>query len=176
MSATPDADTPENDREEPLLVNGVAINQLSGRALDQLAAQVLQERGYADIAATIQARSGGLVSGVQAQPSMTPADLVNRHLPRNKPTGDSLYDKPAAITRLATSLASESGRQRLNPPNSSLMEMKDAAASQLLREDPLNRQEAFRDLQAWVEGSLDMYKVRHTVLYIHKQVLKYSLA
>lgn len=160
MSATPDAESPENDNEEPLMVNGVAINQLSGRALDQLAAQVLQERGFADIAAAIQARSGGLVSGVQAQPSMTPVDFVNRHLPRNKPTGESPYDKPAAVTRLAASLASEAGRHKANPPNSNLTEMKDAAASQLLRDDPLNRQEAFRDLQAWVEGSLDMYKVR----------------
>lgn len=172
MSDTPEGESPKLDGNDALTVNGFAINKLSGRDLDQLAAAVLEQRGYADIAAIIQSRSGGLVSGVQAQPSVSSADLVNRHLPRQKPTGDSLFDKPGISERVAGVLSDPSSKNakeardtrdsrepRSKPPQSSLTELNAATASQLLLEDPLNRQEAFRDLQAWVEGSLDMYKV-----------------
>jgi transcription initiation factor TFIID subunit 5 len=160
MSGAPGEQSPQNDAEEPFAINGVPINQLSGRDLDQLAAAVLKERGYADIAATIQARSGGLVSGVQSQPPITPSEFVNKHLPRNKTSGENSFDKPGVVFRLANGLTNDpSGRNRTTPPASSLTAMKDPTSSQLLSGDPLNRQEAFRDLQAWVEGSLDMYKV-----------------
>jgi hypothetical protein len=172
MSATPDGESPQLDRHDALMVNGVPINRLSGRDLDQLAAVVLEQRGWADLAAVIQSRSGGLVSGVQSQPPISSADLVNRHLPRVKPTGDSLFDKPDISGRVASVLSDQSAKgtketrdsrdskePRSKPPQSSLTELSGATATQLLVEDPLNRQEAFRDLQAWVEGSLDMYKV-----------------
>ncbi|PVG02303.1 WD40 repeat-like protein [Serendipita vermifera] len=159
MSGVPGEQSPQNDTDEPMTINGVPINQLSGRDLDQLAAAVLKERGYADIAATIQARSGGLVSGVQAQPPITSAEFVNKHLPRTKSTGENPFDKPGVVVRLANGLTHDpTGRNRSTPPTSSLTAMKDGGATQLLQGDPLNRQEAFRDLQAWVEGSLDMYK------------------
>jgi transcription initiation factor TFIID subunit 5 len=171
MSATPDGESPQMDGTDSLMVNGVPINRLSGRDLDQLAAKVLEQRGWADLAAVIQSRSGGLVSGVQSQPPISSTDLVNRHRPGARPTGDSLFDKPDISTRVA-SIFSDQGKglkegrdsrdskePRPKPPQSSLTELSGATAAQLLLEDPLNRQEAFRDLQAWVEGSLDMYKV-----------------
>ena len=171
MSATPDGESPQVGGTDALVVNGIPINKLSGRDLDQLAAVVLEQRGYPDLAAVIQSRSGGLVSGVQSQPPISPADLANRHLPRQKPTGDSTFDKPDISGRLAAVLSDPSAKAskdtrerdsrepRPKPPPSSLTELSGATATQLLTEDPLNRQEAFRDLQAWVEGSLDMYKV-----------------
>lgn len=34
-------------------------------------------------------------------------------------------------------------------------------ADEILSLDPTDRHEGFRDLEAWVDGSLDMYRVRH---------------
>jgi transcription initiation factor TFIID subunit 5 len=179
MSATPDGESPQLDGTDAYMVNGIPINRLSGRDLDQLAAHVLEQRGWTDLAAAIQSRSGGLVSGVQAHPPISSTDLVNRHRPGAKPTGDSLFDKPDISGRVA-SVFSDSGRglregrdsrdskePRPKAPQSSLTELRGATATQLLIEDPLNRQEAFRDLQAWVEGSLDMYKARGFISDLH---------
>jgi transcription initiation factor TFIID subunit 5 len=35
-------------------------------------------------------------------------------------------------------------------------------AEEILSQDPTDKHEGFRDLQAWVDGSLDMYRVRDT--------------
>ncbi|KAG8845780.1 Transcription initiation factor TFIID subunit 5, partial [Serendipita sp. 411] len=166
MSQTPDGESPQNDAERPLEINGVPLNQLSGRQLDQLTAALLQARGYADIASTIQARSGGLVSGVQAQPAITLEEFVDRHTPRVQRSGQNPYDQPGVTTRLAGILAGDPTGKPVIPPPSNLTAVMDGAASRLLVDDPLNRQEAFRDLQAWVEGSLDMYKVLLIIIYI----------
>lgn len=165
MSATPDADSPVVDVEETIINANIPVNQLTSRQLDALTAKVLRERGYDEVAAIIESKSGGLVSGVQAQASIGQQELVNRHLPR-APN----YDKPDAATRLLSALSNDnSGRAKSTPPNTNTPAIKDSGSSQLLTGDPFNRQEAFRDLQAWVEGSLDMYKVRDWTFNLQHQ-------
>jgi transcription initiation factor TFIID subunit 5 len=40
-------------------------------------------------------------------------------------------------------------------------------AEEILSQDPTDKQEGFRELEAWVEGSLDMYRVRVSSLSCH---------
>lgn len=173
MSTSP-GESPLNDADRAFEVNGLAITQLSGRQLDQLTATVLQLQGYTDIAATIQARSGGLVSGVQAQPAITQEELVERHIPRVR--GDNPYDKPNVVTRLAGVLSGDVIGKAVTPQPSNLTAVQDGASSQLLFDDPLNRQEAFRDLQAWVEGSLDMYKASIITISLLAHIISLATA
>lgn len=161
MSATPEGESPRNE-EDALLHSDIPINQLTARQLDQLTATVLRERGWEDYAAIVESKSGGLVSGIQAQPTISSQEFVNRHVPRGgSMKAENVYDRPDVVARLHGSLSGAAGGTSKAPvPNNNLTSMKEGSSSQLLMGDPLNRQEAFRDLQAWVEGSLDMYKVR----------------
>lgn len=141
--------------------SSIPINQLTARQLDQLTATVLRERGWEDFAAIVESKSGGLVSGIQAQPTISAQEFASRHVPRGgNMKAENVYDRPDVVTRLHGSLTNAAGGSVKGPhPNNNLTSMKEPSSSQLLMGDPLNRQEAFRDLQAWVEGSLDMYKV-----------------
>lgn len=166
MSETPDIDMSRDsgndagkENDQALLVNGTPINQLPGRMLDSLAAELLAARGFNAASGEVQSRLGGLVSAVQAQVPMTPEDFIQRHTPIIGQPGSNALDKSDAPSRIASSLA-QAGIKLPASAKDSLEVLKDGSATRLLTDDPLHRQEAFRDLQAWVEGSLDMYRVR----------------
>jgi transcription initiation factor TFIID subunit 5 len=48
-----------------------------------------------------------------------------------------------------------------NPPNiqNLIASIGPVGAEEILSLDPTDKQEGFRDLEAWVDGSLDMYRV-----------------
>lgn len=78
----------------------------------------------------------------------------------SRPGDNALAESSAVLSELA-SMGNPANIQNLIASISSL------GAEEVLRLDPTDKQEGFKDLEAWVDGSLDMYRVSVHVFLSH---------
>ena len=128
---------------------------------DQLVLDYLRTRGYQ---AAEQAFRDSLQasSSTEAKPS-TPTSISSDDLAKKiavyaqkpgKPAGENaLKDSATVLSELGT-MGNPSNIQNL------IASIGPVGSEEILSLDPTDKQEGFRELEAWVDGSLDMYRVR----------------
>jgi transcription initiation factor TFIID subunit 5 len=109
--------------------------------LDSLVLEYLRARGHSAAAEALQNDSG---ANSIAGPSTIDSARFARELAKfsNRPEDEEIED------------ASEPGTLQL------LASVAAVGAEEILSSDPTDKYQGFRELEAWVDGSLDMYRVR----------------
>ncbi len=108
-----------------------------------------------------------------APPSVSADDLAKKiavYAPKlAKPGENALKDSATVLAELST---------MGNPPNiqSLIASIGPIGSEDILSLDPTDKQEGFRELEAWVEGSLDMYKVCRRLVHPFSPALPRSIA
>lgn len=158
---TPAASSP--DGSSPAPAQEAATNNVN--VTDKLVRDYLRSRGYAAAekllrdaldqpSPTDQAAAGPSTS---TSTTITPEDLVKSIAvyaqKPSRPGENALRD--------STTVLQELGGMG-NPPNiqNLIASIGPVGSEEILSLDPTDKQEGFRELEGWVEGSLDMYKVR----------------
>jgi hypothetical protein len=84
--------------------------------------------------------------------------------------GENVLKDSANVLQELTAMGNPSSIQNL------IASLGSVGAEELLSLDPMDKQEGFRELEAWVEGSLDMYRVRSVSIRIFtRRVITFSL-
>lgn len=99
---------------------------------------------------------------VEVQSTVSDAELRKHLVPffqrKDRPIGEN------ALTDAALTLQSLQASGVTTSAVSSLLgNIAPGGADEILSLDPTDKHEGFRDLEAWVDGSLDMYRVRASV-------------
>jgi len=77
--------------------------------------------------------------------------------------GENIFKDPSTVLQELTAMGNPTNIQNL------IASIGSVGAEEILSLDPTDKQEGFRELEAWVDGSLDMYRVRsfcHDVRWI----------
>lgn len=153
--ATPgtSAPTPEGGTPTPASQDGVN----DSTAIDKLVLEYLRSRGHKSAE---KALADAMDTGVPAAEgtSMTASEFISKLAVHAKsalnPTENALKD--------AASVLQELGALGNSPPNIQdlISSIGPVGAEEILSTDPMDKQQGFRELEAWVDGSLDMYRVR----------------
>jgi transcription initiation factor TFIID subunit 5 len=150
MSAsTPAASAPTPENATPTAPTSLENLSAHGKAVDKVVLDYLRTRGYTDATERLQRSLED--EGLNADGStVSVGELI-------KDLADLL--KPAPTT------ADESKKDALpelgSPPSvqALLASIGPVGAEDILSTDPLDRQQGYRELESWVDGSLDMYRV-----------------
>ena len=148
---------PQSAIDEGFLNGQQPVRDVSRQVLDVVTGQIIAARGHTQLGENIQARAQGLGTSVVARPPYEKAQYVGDHIPYHRGSdGQNIFDNASLMQEKL-----QAGLQQIAPLSlSGILATENLKASAQLMEDPIPRQIAFRDLQVWVEGSLDMYKVR----------------
>ena len=127
-------------------------------ATDRVILEYLRSRGHANAAKALleEIEAGTPDDSSKQAETVTRKDVVE---------GISVYaDKPSRpgdnVLKDSKSVLQELGTMG-NPPNiqALIASIETVGAEDILLSDPTYHQEGFRELEAWVDGSLDMYRV-----------------
>jgi transcription initiation factor TFIID subunit 5 len=69
--------------------------------------------------------------------------------------GENVFKESSNVLQELTAMGNPTNIQNL------IASIGSVGAEEILSLDPTDKQEGFRELEAWVDGSLDMYRVRH---------------
>lgn len=127
---------------------GPSDNDQEKASLDRFLVEHLQSRGYTDAANSLSKALEDRPGDEEPQDS-TIKDFIRALAIRLRPTPK----EPAPMM-------TESDVQTL------LANLVPADSKDLLSMDPTGKQDGFRELEAWVEGSLDMYRVRYIITFL----------
>ncbi|EIN14148.1 TFIID and SAGA subunit [Punctularia strigosozonata HHB-11173 SS5] len=124
--------------------------------VDRAVLEYLRTRGHAQAVQALQESIGDVDGkGTLTEPPVSAQDLVKLlaifSQKADRPGGNALRDSAAVIDELSK-LGNAPSIQNL------LQSIGAVGAEDLLGSDPLDKQEGFRELEAWVDGSLDMYR------------------
>lgn len=123
--------------------------------MDKLVMDYLRSRGHES---AVTALEGSLGGGSSTPTTLSAEELLKKMAVfAASGTGDNAYKSTANILQELVASGTSSNIKSL------IMNMGDGGAEDALSLDPGDKQEGFRDLEAWVEGSLDMYRVRIVV-------------
>ena len=165
-NASSDSASPSNQQNnEPALQDGAAN-------IDQMVMAYLQQRGFSGAERALR-ESLGLPSPPAEDKDSSPAPSeevprtsvsdaeLRKHLVpfwemNDHPGENVLTDANVTQKGLVTGGVTTPSVATL------LQEIKPGGADEILSLDPTDKYEGFRDLESWVEGSLDMYQVRVT--------------
>ncbi|KAJ7092656.1 TFIID and SAGA subunit [Mycena epipterygia] len=125
-------------------------------AEDRLIIDYLRSRGYSAVEnALLEAIEGG-DSDKGKQPETIPPDQFLKSLAvyAQKPSrpGENVFKESANVLQELTAMGNPGNIQNL------LASIGSVGAEDILSLDPTDKQEGFRELEAWVDGSLDMYR------------------
>lgn len=155
-TATPAASTPEATSPTSVLPLDAAANI---SAADKLVLEYLRARGHKDAEKAMLEAVPDLSqpSGTTASSTTIAADELVKKLAvyaqkQSRPGENALKDPSAVLQQLAK-MGNPGSIQTLLSSISSI------GAEEILSLDPTDKQEGYRELEAWVEGSLDMYRV-----------------
>ncbi|KAK0208082.1 TFIID and SAGA subunit [Desarmillaria ectypa] len=137
--------------------NNASIEQQNNTLADRMVLDYLRARGHTTaekaLASVIEAASPD-DKGKQPE-TLTSEDLVKAlAVFAQKPSrpGENVLKDPSNVLTELTSLGNPSSIQNL------IASIGSVGAEDILSLDPTDKQEGFRELEAWVEGSLDMYR------------------
>lgn len=151
-SQSPAAATPANISQEPTNVSNIA---------DRIVLEYLHSRGYASAEKAFKDEiDASSPSDKGKQPEIIPPEELVKSLAvfAQKParaTDNVLKDSSTVLSEVS-SLGNSQNIQSL------LASIGSVGAEEILSLDPTDKQEGFRELEAWVDGSLDMYRVRRS--------------
>jgi transcription initiation factor TFIID subunit 5 len=149
--STPTAPSPEGSTSQA----APETNQSFSFA-DRTILEYLRTRGHAQAAQALQDSIGDPDKGKSSESSISGEDLVKiLAVFAQKPdrSGVNALRDSAAVLEELSKLGNTPSIQNL------LQSIGPVGAEDLLSSDPLDKQEGFRELEAWVDGSLDMYRV-----------------
>ena len=159
-TATPAASTPEGASPAPANPTDAAGSNLN--ETDRLVLNYLRARGHAAAEkllkeATESPSPADKTPGPSAANTISPEELAKRIAPfAQKPSqsGQNALNSSGTVVQEMTSMPSTQDIQKL------ISSIGPIGAEEILSLDPTDKQDGFRELEAWVDGSLDMYKVR----------------
>ena len=149
-SPTPIATSPANHSE--------SVPQVS--QVDRIVLEYLRSRGHTGaekaLLNEIDAASPDEDKGKKPE-TVSAQDLVNTlavfaHKP-SRP-GENIFKDSSNVLQELTAMGNPSNIQNL------IASIGSVGAEEVLSLDPTDKREGFRELEAWVDGSLDMYRVR----------------
>jgi transcription initiation factor TFIID subunit 5 len=153
-SQSPAAATPANPAQEPANATNIA---------DRIVLEYLHSRGHAaaEKAFKEEIETAGSPSDKDKQPEIIPPEELIKSLAvfaqskPSRPTDNALKDSSSVLHELSA---------MGNTPNiqSLIASLGAVGAEEILSLDPTDKQEGFKELEAWVDGSLDMYRVCDT--------------
>lgn len=153
-SSTPEASSPANQvaQSQASQEASASTSSASASTADQLILEYLRSRGYLSAE---RAFSESLVSDPNGKarevPTLTADELIKRISSILDRAGDTAVQTALKdITSLSSSTTLQSLLSSIGP----------GGTEEILTLDPTDKQEGYRELEAWVDGSLDMYKVR----------------
>ncbi|KAF5355842.1 hypothetical protein D9756_004128 [Leucocoprinus leucothites] len=147
-SQSPAATTPANVSQESTNVSNIA---------DRIVLEYLRSRGHASAEKAFKEEiEASSPSDKGKQPEIIPPEDLIKSLAvfaqkSTRSTDNTLKDSSSVLSELS-SLGSSPNIQSL------LASIGSVGAEEILSLDPTDKQEGFRELEAWVDGSLDMYR------------------
>jgi transcription initiation factor TFIID subunit 5 len=155
--------TPPASSQSPAATTPANVSQESTNAVniaDRIVLEYLRSRGHASAEKAFKEEmEASSPSDKGKQPEIIPPEELIKSLAifaQSKSTrlaDNALKDSSSVLQALSS---------RGNSPNiqSLLASIGSVGAEEILSLDPTDKQEGFRELEAWVDGSLDMYRVR----------------
>jgi transcription initiation factor TFIID subunit 5 len=144
-SSSPSAPAPESNDAPPVPQDERSFLQL------------LRSRGYtAAEKAFLEAIESGDDTGKGKQPESVSSDDFIKALAvfiQKASTGENVFNKSENVLQELATMGSPAAIQNL------IASLGAVGAEDILSLDPTDKEEGFRELEAWVEGSLDMYRV-----------------
>jgi len=126
-------------------------------SIDRLVLDYLRSRGYKSAEATLlETLEAGTTEDAEKEKTVSSSELVKTlAVFAQKPSrpGENVLKDNINVLQELTTMG--------NPPNiqNLIASLGGVGAEDILSVDPTDKQEGFKELEAWVEGSLDMYKV-----------------
>lgn len=137
-------------------VSPTTVGPQDSNSIDRLVLEYLRSRGHRRAeAALLETVEAGTTE--DAEKTVSSDELVKTlAVFAQKPSrpGENVLKDHANVLQELTTMG--------NPPNiqNLIASLGGVGAEDILSVDPTDKQEGFKELEAWVEGSLDMYKVR----------------
>lgn len=170
-AATPAPSTPGPEAASPAAASVTQDQNASATAIDKQVLEYLRSRGHkaAEQALLETLEQGGTPDPNGAGPSTSASatisseDLIKKLAVYTQSTAKSGENALKDATKVLSEMVSMGNSVNIQNIVSSIG---DVGAEDILSLDPNDKQEGYRDLESWVEGSLDMYRVR---ISIHSQ-------
>ncbi|KAL6309885.1 TFIID and SAGA subunit [Sparassis latifolia] len=159
--STPPVSTPEASSSAAIPPPAVADPSSSSSTIDRLVLDYLRTRGHkaAEQALLESLNTSSPDDGNKPEASssttITPEELVKRlAVYAQKPTrpGENAFKDTASVLQELAAMNNPITIQSL------IASLGPIGAEEILSLDPTDKQEGFRELEAWVDGSLDMYR------------------
>jgi len=160
-SQSPAAATSTNASQEPSNVSNIA---------DRIVLEYLRSRGHTSAEKAFKEEIGASSpSDKGKQPEIISSEELVKSLAvfaqkSTRATDNVLKDSSAVLNEVSSLGSSQNIRSLLAGVGS-------VGAEEILSLDPTDKQEGFRELEAWVDGSLDMYRVRRSSVILVVQCL-----
>lgn len=160
MSATTPAVSSQSPTSTPPPTNAIQDSAQNTTPAERVILEYLRSRGHATA-------EKAFLDEIEAIPpdekrkqteSITAEELVKTlAVYAQKPSrpGENVFKDSATVLQELTAMGNPSNIQHL------IASIGSVGAEDILSLDPSDKQEGFRELEVWVDGSLDMYRVRH---------------
>ncbi|KAI0033426.1 TFIID and SAGA subunit [Vararia minispora EC-137] len=149
--ATPSASSPE--ATSPTVPAATASNEPQGAAtMDQFVMQYLQSRGHESAAKAVAEAIG---AGELPSSTLSVEELLKKIAVFADKSGTSSENTYKEAMKIVQELAASGTTHNIK---SVIMNIGPEGAEDVLALNPDDKREGFRELEAWVEGSLDMYR------------------
>ncbi|KAI0695155.1 TFIID and SAGA subunit [Cytidiella melzeri] len=156
---TPAASTPEAASPTTAVVTNNESGNLS--SMDRAVLGYLRSRGYTAAEKLLRESLEASPTAAEATAEPSPSSTISAEefIKRNavysqdaKRSGDNALKETSAVLQELGTMG--------NPPNiqNLIASIGPVGAEEILSLDPTDKQEGFRELEAWVDGSLDMYR------------------
>ena len=159
--ATPAASSQSPGTSSP--ANAASLDSASNvTAIDRVIVEYLRARGHtaaeqALLDAIDDTSSDGKGKQPEAATTITAEELVKKlaiYAQRPSRPGENVLKDPTNVLQELTAMGNPANIQSL------IASIGSVGAEEILSLDPTDKHEGFRELEAWVDGSLDMYRVR----------------
>lgn len=163
MSATPAGQTPD----PPSPANNGSQDANASANADRVFLDYLRSRGFKKTEQAMREEMESVTPSENTRNTrsrnksqVNPADLIKKIAPHvastSAETGNAMSDGEQNLNLIESAVASMPGTPGLAKLLASLGA---TGAEEALSLDPTDKAEGFRDLESWVDGSLDMYRV-----------------
>jgi hypothetical protein len=155
-SQSPGPSSPTNAPQDPLQ---------NASPTDRVVLDYLRSRGHAGAEkALLEAIDAISPDDKGKQPDTVAADELVKRLAvfAQKPSrpGENIFKESSNVLQELTAMGNPTNIQNF------IASIGSVGAEDILSLDPTDKQEGFRELEAWVDGSLDMYRVRHVEINV----------
>lgn len=167
--------TPPTSSQSPVAPSPANAQDSSASAAEKLVLEYLRARGHtAAEKAFLEDLDGATPDDKGKQPETIGVDDLVKALAvfAQKPSrpGENILKDSSNVLQELTAMGNPANIQNL------IASIGSVGAEELLSLDPTDKQEGFRELEAWVDGSLDMYRVSRRMAVQYASGINMSLA